>query len=102
MHVASRHGTPSLTSLTKDGGVSCFGTSLYRGRRSELFWSFSWKVAHPDSHRTQPCLISVKLIRKDMEKRYDNHLSQAAAGSPRQPVVIFRSGESTEVTHVIN
>ena len=25
MHAASRHGFPSLTSLPKDGGVSCFG-----------------------------------------------------------------------------
>ena len=25
MHVASRHGAPSLTSLPKDDGVSCFG-----------------------------------------------------------------------------
>ena len=27
MHAVSRHGTPSLTSLPKDGGVSCFGRS---------------------------------------------------------------------------
>ena len=25
MHAASRHGTPSLTSLPKDGRLSCFG-----------------------------------------------------------------------------
>ena len=50
MHAASRHGTPSLTSLPKDGGVSCF------------FWSFIWKVAHPVSDRTQPCLTSGKLM----------------------------------------
>ena len=49
MHAASRHGTASLTSLPKDGGVSCF-------------WSFIWKVAHPVSDRTQPCLTSVKLM----------------------------------------
>ena len=49
MHAAPRHGTPSLTSLPKDGGVSCF-------------WSFIWKVAHPVSDRTQPCLTSVKLM----------------------------------------
>ena len=49
MHAASRHGNPSLTSLPKDGGVSCF-------------WSFNWKVAHPVSDRTQPCLTSVKLM----------------------------------------
>ena len=49
MHAVSRHGTPSLTSLPKDGGVSCF-------------WSFIWKVAHPVSDRTQPCLTSVKLM----------------------------------------
>ena len=30
MHAASRHGTPSLTSLPKDGGVSCFGRSSGR------------------------------------------------------------------------
>ena len=25
MYATSRHGTPNLTSLPKDGGVSCFG-----------------------------------------------------------------------------
>ena len=30
MHAASRHGTPSLTSLPKDGGVSSFGCSSRR------------------------------------------------------------------------
>ena len=48
MHAASRHGTPSLTSLPKDGGVSSC--------------SFIRKVAHPVSDRTQPCLTSVKLM----------------------------------------
>ena len=28
MHAASRRGTPSLTSLPKDGGVSCIGHSF--------------------------------------------------------------------------
>ena len=51
MHAASRHGTSSLTSLPKYGGVSW----------SE-FWSFIWKVAHPVYDRTQPCLTSVKLM----------------------------------------
>ena len=46
MHAASRHGTPSLTSLPKDSGVSCFGCS-----------------SHPVSDRTQPCLTSVKLMK---------------------------------------
>ena len=41
MHAASRHGTSSLTSLPKDGRVSCF-------------WSFIQKVAHAASDRTQP------------------------------------------------
>ena len=27
-----------------------------------VFWSFIWKVAHPVSDRTQPCLTSVKLM----------------------------------------
>ena len=27
MHAASRQGTPNLMSLSKDGGVSCFGRS---------------------------------------------------------------------------
>ena len=49
MHAASRKGTPSLTSLPKDGGVSCFGRS-------------SGRVAHPVSDRTQPCSTSVKLM----------------------------------------
>ena len=49
MHAASRHGTPSLTSLPKDGGVSCFGRSS--GRSPIQFFD-----------RTQPCLTSVKLM----------------------------------------
>ena len=49
MHAASRHGTPSLTSLPKDGRVSCFGHSS--GRLSIQFFD-----------RTQPCLTSVKLL----------------------------------------
>ena len=32
------------------------------GRRSELFRSFIWKVVHPVTDRTQPCLTSVKLL----------------------------------------
>ena len=48
MHAASRHGTPSLTPFPKDGGVSCLVIHL--------------KVTHPVSDRTQPCLISVKLM----------------------------------------
>ena len=49
MHAASRHGTPSLTSLPKDGGVSCFARSS--GRSPIQFFD-----------RTQPCLTSVKLM----------------------------------------
>ena len=30
MHASSRHGTPSLTSLPKDGGVSCISRSSGR------------------------------------------------------------------------
>ena len=30
MHAASRHGAPSLTSLPKDGEVSCIGRSSGR------------------------------------------------------------------------
>ena len=48
MHAASKHGTPSLTSLLKDGGVSCFDRSP--GGRPLV------------SDHTQPCLTSVKLI----------------------------------------
>ena len=44
MHAASRHEAPSLTSWW------------------ELFWSFIWKVAHPDFDRRQPCVTSVKLM----------------------------------------
>ena len=51
MQAASRHGTPSLTSLPKDGGVSCFGHSSGRSH-----------IAHPVSDRTQPCVTSAKLI----------------------------------------
>ena len=49
MHAASGHGTPSLTSLPKDDGVSCFGRSS--GRSPIQFFD-----------RTQPCLTSVKLM----------------------------------------
>ena len=48
MHAASRHETPSLTSLPKDGKVSWFVAHL--------------EVAHPVSGRTQPCLTLVKLM----------------------------------------
>ena len=34
MHAAFRHGTPSLTSLMKDGGVSHFGRSFGRSQSS--------------------------------------------------------------------
>ena len=30
MHATARHGTHNLTSLQKDGGVSCFGRSSVR------------------------------------------------------------------------
>ena len=49
MHVVSRYGTPSLTSLPKDGGVSSFGRSS--GRSPIQFFD-----------RTQPCLTSVRLM----------------------------------------
>ena len=49
MHAASRHGTPSLTSLPKDGGVSSFGRSS--GKSPIQFFD-----------RTQSCLTSVKLM----------------------------------------
>ena len=37
MHAASRHGIPTLTSLPKDGGVSCLGGSS--GGRSFGFYT---------------------------------------------------------------
>ena len=40
MHAASRHGTPSLTSLPKDGGVSCFLVIHLEGRPSS-FWPYT-------------------------------------------------------------
>ena len=49
MYASSRHETPSLTSLTEDGGVSCFGSS-------------PGMSPHPVSDSTQPCLISIKLM----------------------------------------
>ena len=49
MHAASRHWIPKCNVPSE-------------GRRSELFWSFIWKVAHPVSDRTLPCLTSVKLM----------------------------------------
>ena len=48
MHAASKHGTPSLTSLTRKGGVNWLVVHL--------------EVTHPVSVRTQPCLTSVKLM----------------------------------------
>jgi len=48
MHAAFRHGTPSLTSLPKDGEVNCLVVHL--------------EVTHPVSDRTQPCLTSAKLM----------------------------------------
>ena len=48
MHAASRHGTPSLTSLPKDSGVTVLVVHL--------------EVAHPVSDRAQPCLTSAKLM----------------------------------------
>ena len=50
MNAPSRHGTPNLTSLPKDGDVSCFGRS-------------SAEVARPVSDRTQPCLTPAKLMK---------------------------------------
>ena len=42
------------------------GPLVYRPFRrtaeNAVFWSFIWKVAHPVSDRTQPCLASVKLM----------------------------------------
>ena len=32
------------------------------GQRSELYWSFIWKVTHPVSDSTKPCLTSFKLM----------------------------------------
>ena len=49
MHATPRHGTPSLTSLPKDGGVSCFLVVHLEGL------PFS-------SDHTLPCLTSVKLM----------------------------------------
>ena len=49
MYAESRQGTPSVTSLPKDGGMSCFGCS-------------SGRVAHPVSDRAQPYLTSIKLM----------------------------------------
>ena len=43
-------------------GINPYFNVLSERRRSELFWSFIWKVAHPVSDRTQPCLTSVKLM----------------------------------------
>ena len=58
----------SLTSLPKDGGVSCFGRSS-GGRPSS-------------SDRTQPCLTSVKLIELAVPLGHSPHL----ATSDVQPI----------------
>ena len=49
MYAASMHEAPSLTSLPKAGGGSCFGRSPGRS-------------PHPVSDHTQPCSTSVKLM----------------------------------------
>ena len=65
MHAASRRGTPSLTSLPKDGGVSVH-----------------LEVAHPVSDRTQPCLTSAKLMELagplDHSSQVDSRIRTAA------------------------
>ena len=71
MHAASRHGTPRLTSLPKDGGVSCFCRS--------------WKVTHPVSDRTQPCLTSVKQM----------ELAGPLGHSPHTSLLLFWSEKMT-------
>ena len=53
MHAASRHGIPSLTSLPKDGGVSCFGRSSGRS-------PIQFLTVHSHAFFL-PCLTSVKL-----------------------------------------
>ena len=66
MHAASRHGTPSLPSLPKDGGVSCFGHSSRRSpiqfltvhshayvRAKEL----AWPLGHSPGNRGQKFMI---------------------------------------------
>ena len=42
MHAASRHGTPSLTSLPKDSGVSSFGLSSGRSPILSSSWHILW------------------------------------------------------------
>ena len=54
MNAAIKHGTPSLTSLPTDGGVSCFGRSAVLVVHLE--------VAYPVSDRTRLCLASVELM----------------------------------------
>ena len=50
MHAASRHGTPSLTSLPKDGGVSCFGRSS--GGRPSSFSPYQAMLNFSEANRT--------------------------------------------------
>ena len=52
MYAASRHGTPSLTSLPKDGGVSCFECSPEKVAHS--VWP-GHLAAHPKMFRL-PCM----------------------------------------------
>ena len=51
MHAASRHWTPSLTSLPKDGGVSCFLVVCLEGRPSS-FWLYTAMLNFSEANGT--------------------------------------------------
>ena len=51
MYAASRHGTPSLASLPKDGGVSCFLVLHLKGRPSS-FWPYTAMLNFSEANGT--------------------------------------------------
>ena len=51
MHAASRHGTPSLISLPKDDGVSCFLAVHLEGHPSS-FWPYTAMLNFSEANRT--------------------------------------------------
>jgi len=65
MHATSKHETPSLTSLPKDGGMSCFARSSGR-------WPIQLLTVH------NPCLTSVKLM----------DLARPLGHSPRESITL--------------
>ena len=81
MHAAVRHGTPSLTSLKKDGEVSC----EVRPPRSDLRGQTS-EVTHPESDLTRQSLTSVTWRRLYKALGHSPHIYKLCAYNERRKV----------------